>query len=109
MMVEKSPFDVDIRVGTVQDAEAFPETDKSGMCKVWIDLGGEEVQSCAQLLHHHDPEDIVGTQVLAATNLGTVTIAGFESEVLTLGVPGDDGYPVLVTPEHEVPDGGELY
>ncbi|MDY6761826.1 MAG: tRNA-binding protein [Candidatus Nanohaloarchaea archaeon] len=108
-MVEKSPFDVDIRVGTVTSAEEFPETDKSGMCKVWIDLGNEQVQSCAQLLHHHDPEDIEGMQVLAATNLGTVTIAGFESEVLTLGVPGDDGFPVLVTPEHEVPDGGELY
>ncbi|MDY6766511.1 MAG: tRNA-binding protein [Candidatus Nanohaloarchaea archaeon] len=108
-MVEKRPFDVDIRVGTVTRAEAFPETDKSGMCKVWIDLGDREVQSCAQLLHHHDPADIEGRQVLAATNLGTVTIAGFESEVLTLGVPGGDGYPVLVTPEAEVPDGGELY
>ncbi|MFB6294618.1 MAG: tRNA-binding protein [Candidatus Nanohaloarchaea archaeon] len=108
-MVEQSPFDVDIRVGTVTDAEAFPETDKSGMCKLWIDLGNEQVQSAAQLLHNHDPADIGGMQVLAATNLGTVTIAGFESEVLTLGVPGDDGYPVLVTPTNQVPDGGELY
>ncbi|MFB6294456.1 MAG: tRNA-binding protein, partial [Candidatus Nanohaloarchaea archaeon] len=80
-MVEKSPFDVDIRVGTVQQAEAFPETDKSGMCKLWIDLGDGEVQSCAQLLHHHDPADVEGMQVLTATNLGTVSIAGFESEV----------------------------
>ncbi len=109
-MVEKSPFDVDIRVGTVKRAEAFPETEKSGMCKVWIDLGDEEVQSCAQLLHHHEPEEIEGMQVLAATNLGSVEIAGFTSEVLTLGVPGKkDGKPVLVTPEEEVPDGGELY
>ncbi|MFB6265465.1 MAG: tRNA-binding protein, partial [Candidatus Nanohaloarchaea archaeon] len=98
-MVE-NPFEgVEIHVGTVKEAEEFPETRKSGMCKLWIDLGSETVQSCAQLLHHHEPADIEGMQVLAATNLGTVNIAGFESEALTLGVPGDDGKPVLVTPE----------
>lgn len=108
-MPEKSPFDVDIRVGTVEKSEDFPETDKPGMCKLWIDLGEEQVQSCAQLMHHHEPEEVEGMQVLAATNLGSVRIAGFKSEVLTLGVPGEDGYPVLVSPEKEVPDGGELY
>ncbi len=105
----ESPFDVDVRVGRVERAEAFPETDKSGMCKLWIDLGGEQVRSAAQLLHHHEPEEVEGMQVLTVTDLGTVNIAGFESEVLTLGVPGEDDKPVLVTPEDEVPLGGGLY
>lgn len=107
-MVE-SPFEVDIRVGRIERAEAFPETDKPEMVKLWIDLGDEEIQSCAQLGYHHDPDDLPGRQVLCATNLGSVRIAGFESEALTVGVPGEDGNPVLVVPDEDVPLGGSLY
>lgn len=104
-----SPLETTIRVGCILRAEPFPETRKPEMCKLWIDLGTRTVQSAAQLLYHHDAEALVGQQVLCATDLGTVNIAGFTSEVLTLGVPGDDGHPVLVTPAEEVPLGGELY
>ncbi|MCU4744072.1 tRNA-binding protein [Natronoglomus mannanivorans] len=107
-MVE-SPLETEIRVGEVMRAEAFPETNKPKMTKLWIDLGDEEVQSAAQLGYHHDPEALPGTQVLCATGLGTVSIAGFESEVLTVGVPDEAGNPVLVTPEEDVPLGGVLY
>lgn len=106
-----TPFDADLRVGEVLDAEAFPEANKPKMTKLWIDLGEDhgEVQSAAQLDHHYDPDDLEGRQVLCATNLGTVRIAGFKSEALTVGVPDEDGYPVLVTPDDDVPLGGPLY
>lgn len=104
-----APFDVTIRVGQIVRAEPFPETRKPHMCKLWIDLGERTVASAAQLLAHHEAEALVGQQVLCATDLGTVNIAGFTSEVLTLGVPGDDGLPVLVTPAKAVPLGGSLY
>lgn len=105
----ESPFDVTIRVATVTAAEPFPEATKPEMIKLWLDLGDDSVQSAAQLGYHHDAESLVGTQVLCATDLGSVRIAGFKSEVLTVGVPGDDGNPVLVTPENQVPLGGTLY
>ena len=79
------------------------------MAKLWIDLGDERVRSVAQTGYNYVPEDLVGRQVLCATDLGTVRIAGFESEVLTVGVPDEDGHPVLVAPDREVPLGGELY
>lgn len=104
-----SLFETEFRVGTVVDAEPFPETRKPKMAKLWIDLGDEEIRSCAQVRYNHDPADLVGRQVLCATNLGTVNVAGFESEALTVGVPDDDGHPVLVVPDREVPDGGLLY
>jgi len=109
-MVE-NPFDVEIRVGSVLEAERFEEANKPKMTKLWIDLGEEHgaVQSAAQYDEHHDPEDLEGTQVLCATNLGSVRIAGFESEVLTVGVPDEEGYPVLVEPAKEVPLGGLLF
>ncbi|OAQ52370.1 tRNA-binding protein [Natrinema mahii] len=107
-MVE-SPFDVEIEVGEVLAAEPFPEAEKPEMTKLWIDLGDEEIQSAAQLDHHHDAADLEGRQVLCATNLGSVRIAGFKSEALTVGVPSEEGYPVLVSPDEDVPLGGTLY
>jgi len=105
----ESPLERTIVVGTVLDAEPFPEARKPELFKLWIDLGDREVQSAAQLGYHHAVEAVVGRQVLCVTDLGTVNIAGFESEVLTVGVPGDDGNPVLVEPADEVPVGGVLY
>lgn len=104
-----SPFDVTIQVAEVLAAEPFPEAEKPEMVKLRLDAGGETLRSAAQLGDHHDPGELVGRQVLCATDLGSVRIAGFRSEALTVGVPGADGNPVLVTPEEQVPLGGELY
>ncbi|MFP8951571.1 tRNA-binding protein [Natrialbaceae archaeon A-arb3/5] len=104
-----SPFETDIRVGEVLAAESFPEANKPKMTKLRIDLGEEEVQSAAQLDHHYEPAELEGKQVLCATNLGSVRIAGYNSEVLTVGVPDEDGFPVLVEPESDVPLGGTLF
>jgi tRNA-binding protein len=106
-----SPFDVTIQVGCVRRAEPFSEARKPKLCKLWIDLGARTVQSAAQLLYHYAPEELVDRQVLCATSLGSVTIAGFTSEVLVVGVPGEDRHPVLVQPDPDkaVPLGGALY
>lgn len=104
-----APFDVTIRVAEVTAAEPFPEADTPELLKLTLDMGEETRRSAAQLGFHYDPADLVGRQVLCATDLGTVVIAGFESEALTVGVPGDDGTPVLVTPDESVPLGGALY
>jgi tRNA-binding protein len=104
-----SPFDTTVVGGEVRSAEPFPEARTPELFKLEIDLGDRVVQSAAQLGYHHAPEELVGRQVLCAVGLGVVNIAGFDSEALTVGVPGDDGKPVLVTPDETVPPGGELY
>jgi len=106
-----SPLETTVVVGEVLEAEPFPEARKPELVKLWIDLGEKrgEVQSAAQLGYNHAVEALPGRQVLCAVDLGTVTIAGFESEALTLGVPDEDGDPVLVVPDRDVPPGGELY
>lgn len=103
------PFDVTIQVGEIRRAEPFPEARTPELYKLWIDLDNDDIQSAAQLGFHYEASDLPGRQVLCATDLGTVNIAGFESEALTVGVPGDDGNPVLVVPDKEVPLGGILY
>ncbi|RRJ30459.1 tRNA-binding protein [Halocatena pleomorpha] len=105
----ETPFDVQLQVGEILRAEPFPEANKPEMAKLWIDIGTDELQSAAQLGYNYEPEELVGREVLCATNLGTVRIAGFKSEALTVGVPDEDGHPVLVAPDATVPLGGALY
>ena len=107
--MSEGPFDVELQVGEVVDAEAFPETNKPEMAKLWVDVGDETLRSAAQTGYNYEPAELVGRQVLCATNLGFVRIAGFKSEALTVGVPDDEGNPVLVAPDEDVPLGGSLY
>lgn len=104
----ETPLSNEVRVGRVLDAQPFPEARKP-MLKLEIDLGDETVQSAAQLAPNYEPAELVGRQVLCVTDLGEVNIAGYESQVLTIGVPGPDGDPVVVTPDQDVPLGGVLY
>ena len=99
--------DVEMRVGTVTDCEPFPEARKD-LYRLVVDFGTETRQSAAGLTDLYDPDDLVGSQVLAVVNLGTVDVAGFESECLVTGVDSDGGV-VHLTPERGVPDGTRLY
>lgn len=104
-----SLFETTFRVGEIVAAEPFPEARKPELLKLRVDLGDEVVRSAAQLGYNYDADALPGQQVLCATDLGTVTIAGYESEVLTVGVPDEAGHPVLVAPDEDVPLGGHLY
>ena len=101
---------VDIRVGTIVEAQPYPEARKPAI-KLTIDFGSEigQKKSSAQITRHYRVEDLPGRQVLAVVNFPPRQIGRFMSEVLTLGVPDADGEVVLVGPGHEVPKGGRLF
>ena len=101
---------IDIRVGTVREAQPYPEARKPAI-KLWIDFGAEigVKRSSAQLTEHYSPEQLVGRQVCAVVNFAPRQIGKFVSEVLTLGMPDDDGSVVLVKPDFKVPNGGKLF
>lgn len=101
---------VDIRVGRIVDAQPFPEARKPAF-KLVVDLGPEigEKRSSAQITRHYRPEDLVGRLVLCVVNFPPRQIGPTLSEVLTLGVPDEDGEVVLVAPDQAVPLGGRLF
>lgn len=101
---------VDIRVGTVVAVEAFPQARKPAW-KLTIDFGPEigTKRSSAQLVARYSAQDLLGKQVVAVVNFPPRQIGPFMSEVLTLGVPDEDGAVILLHPERPVPPGGRMF
>jgi tRNA-binding protein len=101
---------LDIRVGTITDAKPFPEARKPAI-RLWIDFGPEIgiKQSSAQITVHYKPDQLIGRQVCAVVNFPPRQIGPVLSEVLTLGLPDENGEVVLIKPDFKLPDGGRLF
>ncbi len=101
---------LDVRVGTIVEAEPFPEARQPSL-KLVIDFGPEigRKKSSAQIAKHHKPEELVGRQVAAVLNFPPRQIGPTMSEVLTLGFPDAEGAVVLIAPSRKVPDGGRMF
>ncbi|WP_273853819.1 tRNA-binding protein [Guptibacillus spartinae] len=99
---------LDIRVGEVIEVNDFKKAKKPAY-QLKVDLG-EEIgikKSSAQIKDLYQAEDLVGKQVMAVVNFPPRQIADFMSEVLVLGVYGDDGV-VLIQPDQKVKNGDKL-
>lgn len=110
-MIQYGDFEkVDIRVGKIIAVEDFPQARKPAY-KLTIDFGPEigVKKSSAQITKHYTKETLLGQQVIAVVNFPPRQIGPFMSEVLTLGVPDEQGDVVLLSPTLEVPLGGKMF
>jgi tRNA-binding protein len=101
---------VDIRIGTIVEAEPFPKARKPAY-KLSIDFGPTlgTKRSSAQIKPYYTPDELVGRQVAAVVNFPPRQIGNFMSEVLTLGFPDRNGAVVLFSPDRPVPNGARLF
>lgn len=100
---------VDIRLGRITGVEPFPRA-RQPSWKLTVDLGPElgERRTSAQATNYTS-DQLMGMSVLCVVNMGPKNIAGFMSEVLVLGVPGEDGAISLLTASRPAPVGGRVY
>jgi tRNA-binding protein len=93
----------------VVGVEDFPEARKPAW-KLAIDFGPElgEKRSSAQV-KNYTREELEGRLVLAVVNFPPRQIGPFMSEVLTLGVPDEEGNVILLRPDSDVPLGGRMF
>ena len=108
--IEWSDFEkVELRVGTIVEAEEFPEARKPAY-KLLIDFGEEigKRKSSAQITDLYRREELVGRQVVGVVNFPTKQIGPVRSECLVTGFHRDDGAVVLARPDSAVPNGAKL-
>ena len=101
---------VDIRVGTIVEVLPFPEARKPAY-RLKIDFGPDIgiKKSSARITVHYSAEDLLNKQVAAVVNFPPRQIGPMMSEVLTVGMPDENGEVVLLELSRPVPNGGRLF
>ena len=101
---------VEMRIGRIVRVEPNSRAKKPAY-KLWIDFGSEmgTKTSSAQIVANYSAQELENRLVVCATNLGTRNIAGFISEVLTMGIDDENGNVTLLQPSKDVPLGMRVY
>lgn len=100
---------IEMRVGTIVKVEDFPEARKPAY-KLTIDFG-EKVgvkRSSAQITDLYAKEDLQGVQVIATVNFPPKQIGPFISECLVMGAYNENNEVVLIKPERNIKNGGQV-
>lgn len=112
MQMEEIKWDdftkVELRVGTIVEAEDFPEAKKPAY-KLTVDLGSEIglKRSSAQITQLYNKEELIGKQVICVVNFAKKQIGPFISEILTTGFIQQEGV-VLAVPDKRIKNGSKL-
>ncbi len=93
---------LDLRVGKILKAEQIEGTDK--LFRLEVDLGSETRQIVAGIALAYTPEELMGKEIPLVVNLEPRMLKGVESQGMLLAAD-DNGAPVLLSPDKEVPPG----
>lgn len=97
---------MDIRIGTILEAEKVKKTKK--LLKLKVDTGIDQRTVVSGIAEYYAPEEIIGKQVSILVNLAPRAIKGIESQGMILMAENAAGELAFVSPEKEVNNGGEV-
>lgn len=97
---------MDIRTGTILEAEAVPKSNK--LLKFKVDTGIDQRTVLSGIAKHYSPEEMVGKQVTILVNLAPRKIMGFESEGMILMAEDADGSIRLLQPDELTQNGSTI-
>jgi methionyl-tRNA synthetase len=97
---------LDLRVGTILEAEKVPKADK--LLKLLVDIGTEKRTVVSGIAEHFKPEEVVGKQVTLVANLAPRKMRGIESQGMILMAENAEGKLVFVNPDANVNAGSEV-
>jgi tRNA-binding protein len=99
---------VELRTGTITEAQPFPEARRPAY-RLVVDFGESGVRKCsAQITDLYSPADLVGKQVIAVVNFPPKQVGPFMSECLVTGFVERGGRVVLAVPDRKVENGLRL-
>jgi len=97
---------LDIRIGTILEAEKVPKTTK--LLKLKIDTGIDKRTIVSGISEYFKPEEIIGKQVCILVNLAPRKLKGIDSQGMILTAQNPDGTLYLLSPGTGTIDGSEV-
>jgi methionyl-tRNA synthetase len=97
---------MDIRVGTVIEAEKVAKTKK--LLKLKIDTGIDQRTVVSGIAEYYEPEALIGKQISILVNLAPKNLKGIESQGMILCAENADGSLSIVQPDQKVKNGAEV-
>lgn len=97
---------MDIRIGTITEAERVAKSDKLLKLRVDDGMGGRQILS--GIAKHFTPEELIGKQVTFLANLAPRKMMGLESQGMVLMAEDRDGSLALLPPHKPVWNGGSV-
>ena len=96
---------MEIRIGTILEAEKIEEADK--LLKLKVDFGSEQRIIVAGIAESYKPATLIGKQLPVLTNLEPRVIRGIESQGMILAAVVDEK-AVILKPAKKVPAGTKV-
>ena len=97
---------LDLRIGTVLEAERIPKTQK--LLKLLVDTGIDKRIIVSGIAEYFTPETIIGKQVTVIVNLAPRKIKGVESHGMLLFAQSGDGVLHIMHPEGGAENGSKI-
>lgn len=95
---------LDLRVGTILEAEKMPKANKLLVLKV--DTGLDVRTIVSGIAEHFSPEEVIGKKVTVLANLAPRKLRGVESQGMILMTEDPDGKLVFVNPDNDIVKNG---